>query len=118
MGLGIFGDFLWGQYDRFGHSFTSSLLGPTFGTVDDVAGLVSAIAQGNDPSHMAFKIAKSDTPFVNMWYTSLAWQGLFLNDMQEAISPGALKRYERRVGEENNQQFLISPSSFRLSQLG
>lgn len=118
MGLGIFGDFLWGQYDRFGHSFTGSMLGPSFGTLDDVAGLVSAIVQGNEPSHMALRVAKSDVPFVNLWYTSLAWQGLFLNDMSEAISPGSLKRYQRRVEKENNQQFLISPSSFRLSQLG
>ncbi len=38
--------------------------------------------------------------------------------MQEALNPGALRRAERRIEKENNQQFLITPSQNYLDPFG
>jgi hypothetical protein len=37
----IFGDYLFGEFDRHGHSFLGSLVGPTYGEAENLMNLVS-----------------------------------------------------------------------------
>lgn len=118
-GAGIFGDFLFGEMkNRFGGGFLSSLLGPTAGTVDDLADLIGrGKAQIGDPSSKqdvgstAAKLAINHLPLINIFYTRMALDYLILYQIQENLNPGALRRMEQRVKKENGQTFLIPPSS-------
>lgn len=110
-GLGIYGDFLFGEYTRFGRSFTETLAGPTFGTISEATALLATIREGRDPSARAVRFGVGHAPFINLFYTRVALDYLFLYQLQEAVNPGYLRRMERLIERENKQRFLVPPSS-------
>jgi hypothetical protein len=109
-GLGIYGDFLFGEYSRYGRSFLSTLAGPTFGQVDDLAEIFTRIRTGEDVSANAMRMVINNTPFINLFYTRQALDYLILYELQEMANPGYLRRMESRIMRENDQQFFIPPS--------
>lgn len=111
-GIGIFGDFLFGEYNRFGRSFTQTLAGPTAGTLDDVARVYASAKEGQDVSSSALNSALSNTPFANLFYLRTAANYLFLHQIQESMNPGYLRRMERRARKENNQEYIFPPSQY------
>jgi hypothetical protein len=52
----------------------------------------------------------ANTPFANLFYIRPALDWLFLYQVQEALSPGFLRRSQRRLMEENGQRSLLSPA--------
>lgn len=113
-GLGIYGDFLFGKYNRMGGSLSGSLVGPVAGVADTVADLWTRIRNGDDVAATAFQAAIQNTPFMNLFYTRTAMDYLFLYSLQEAMNPGFLQRSERRIERENNQTFYMPPSQSSL----
>jgi hypothetical protein len=112
-GFGIYGDFLFGEANRFGGGWASTLAGPTIGgTVGDVERVVNAVKSGKDPSATAFRGVLNNTPFANLFYTRVAADYLFLYAIQDQLNPGFLRRYERQVEKDNNQRFLYPPSDY------
>lgn len=112
-GLGIYGDFLFGDANRVGGSWGSTLLGPTFGgTLGDIEKVFNAAKRGVDPSATAFRGVLANTPFANLFYTRVAADYLFLYAIQEQLNPGFLRRYERQIERDNNQRFLLPPSNY------
>lgn len=109
-GAGIYGDFLFGTKSRFGAGPLDTLMGPTFGTVNDLAGLLEKVREGDDPSAAALRTVISNTPFANLFYLRTAMDYLFLYRIQEAMNPGFLRRFERRVERDNDQTFWLRPS--------
>lgn len=109
-GLGIYGDFIFGEYNRFGRSMLASLAGPTLGQVDDVMELWNRMKNGDDVASASFRMGLNNTPFINMFYTRMALDYLIIYRIQEAMNPGYLKRMERRAEKENHQTFLVKPS--------
>jgi len=57
------------------------------------------------------RFAKGNVPLGNLFYTKQAMDYLIWYQFQEALNPGYLRRMERRVERENNQKFVIRPSS-------
>ncbi len=110
-GLGIYGDFLFGEANRVGGSWSSTLLGPTGGTLSDIERVFNAAKKGTDPSAVAFKGVLNNTPFANLFYARTAADYLFLYAIQEQLNPGFLRRYERQIERENNQKFLLPPTN-------
>jgi hypothetical protein len=114
-GLGIMGDFMFADANRYGSSFTESLAGPLFGTVSDLfrltVGNVQQAAKGEETDAGAelLQFLRGNTPGVNLWYTKAAVERAFLHDMQEALSPGYLRRMKRRARREFNQEFWWQP---------
>lgn len=109
--LGIYGDFLFGDMkNRFGGSAISTLMGPTAGTFDDVVDLAQRFRDGDDTAAQAFRFAVNNTPFINMFYSRLALDHLILWRISENLSPGYLRRMERRTKKNTDQDFLVSPS--------
>jgi hypothetical protein len=53
----------------------------------------------------------NNTPFVNLWYTRIALDYSILYHLQEMASPGYLRRVERRMKKEYNQEHIIPPST-------
>jgi hypothetical protein len=116
-GLGIYGDFLFGEYNRFGGGLTGTLGGPGVGTVEDLARLYSDTkdwAKGDKkkaPAAEAFNLVKDNTPFLNLFWARTALDHMILFKVQEAMNPGYLKRMESRVKQDNNQSFWLAPTS-------
>lgn len=113
-GAGIYGDFLFGEWSRFGRSALETAAGPAFSTAQDVVTLWSGLWRGQKDAGDALRLAVNNTPFANLFYTRVVADYLFLYDVQEALAPGTLRRMEQRVKRENDQTFLWSPAEDRL----
>lgn len=109
-GLGIYGDFLFGEANRFGGGIIGTLAGPTAGTVEGVAKLLSAARGEGNFAAEAIRLGVNHTPFVNLFYTRLALDHAILFRMQEWANPGYLRRMEQRTQRENNQTFWLRPT--------
>lgn len=117
-GLGIYGDFLFGEANRLGGGFVSTLLGPTASTIEDAHRVFVALRDGSNTKSRGQILAseglqavKNNAPFVNLFYTRMALDYFIVHRLQEAANPGYLQRYEQRVKKENNQTFWLRPSS-------
>lgn len=113
-GLGIYGDFLFGNYNRFGTSFWGTVLGPTAGNVENVAKLWAAARDGDDMAAQSLRLIQSNLPFANLFYIRPALDYMILYDLQEAVNPGSLRRMERKIKKENEQHFYMPPSQERM----
>lgn len=115
-GLGLYGDFLFGEANRNGLPATiSSFMGPAVSDAEKLFGIVNKAVWGDadereDAGGDAVKFAITSAPGANLWYTRWLLDYLVLWRMQEAMSPGYLERYEKRVEDREGAGFLISPS--------
>ena len=110
-GLGIYGDFLFGEMkNRYGQGPMDTLLGPTWGTASDIADLYGRVKAGDDVAASAFRTALNNTPFQNLFYTRAALDYLILYQISESLNPGYLRRMERRIRQENENEFFVPPS--------
>jgi hypothetical protein len=109
-GFGIYGDFLFGEFSRYGRSALATAAGPTLGQVDDIAELYTRVRNGEDPAAQATRMLINNTPFINLFYTRSALDYLFLYQLQETMNPGYLRRMEARAATENGQEFFFPPS--------
>lgn len=110
-GLGLYGDFLFGKYNRMGGTLTGSLAGPVANLADTAADLWTRIRTGDDVAAAAFTAALQNTPFANLFYARVALDYLVLYRIQEALNPGFLRRMEKRAERDNGQTFYLPPSS-------
>jgi hypothetical protein len=120
-GLGIYGDYLFGEQNRNGLEFTlSSVAGPAIGDMEQVAQIVRQATHGgaiNEKTGQSqigpelMRLGAHNIPLVNLWYTRLALDYLVLWRLQEAVSPGYLQRYEHRVRTEEGGNFILPPTS-------
>ena len=112
-GLGIYGDFLFGEMkNRYGQTPVANLLGPTAGTVNDIFDLYGRAKAGDDFAGQGVRIILNNTPFYNLFYTKPVIDYLVVYRMQEAMNPGYLRRMEDRIQKENNSSFFFPPSEY------
>ena len=120
-GLGIYGDYFFGEFNRFGRSALSTAAGPTLGSVDDIFELwakardTGKMAKGGDKysadlAASALRFAASNTPFASLFWARPAINYLALYPLQEHLNPGYLRRMERRIERDNQQTFWLSPT--------
>jgi len=115
-GLGIYGDLLFGEANRNGLGFTvGSMMGPSIGELERLMSIVHLTTRGDpdDIKDIPAKLigaAKANIPLINLFYTRAALDYLVWFRLQEAASPGSVKRYEKRVEKAENARFFISPS--------
>lgn len=119
-GLAFVGDMLLqdpnSQFGSPGANALKSLAGPSLGAMFDlvigmgVAGTYKA-AQGKptDVGAQAVNLARSHTPFVNLWYLKAAIDHGFMNAVQENLSPGYLGRQQQKAAQEWGQSFYWAP---------
>ena len=112
-GLGIYGDFLFGEANRFGNGMLETIAGPMAGAAASVANLALRARDGEAKAGEALNIALQNTPFANLWYARPALDGLILNSLRESLSPGFLARQERRRYEDFGQRRNREPEWFR-----
>ena len=109
-GFGIYGDYLFGQYSRFGATPLESAAGPSLGTAADVLKLWAKVKAGDDAGAAAFRLALNNTPYLNLFYVRPVLDHAILYEMQESINPGSLRRLERRAREETGAEYWLPPS--------
>ena len=96
---------------NLGQDFTTTLAGPSFGTANDIAKTFAALRSGDDGAAKTFDLLYRSAPFANLFYIKPVLDYTFGYQVKEALNPGYTKRLERRLKKENNQEFLIKPSS-------
>jgi hypothetical protein len=111
-GLGIFGDFLFGENNRLGGGWVETLFGPSTSMIGDAERLVKSIRDGDKPAANVLQVAKNNTPFLNLFWSRMVLDHLVLFRLQEMVNPGYLRRYEQRVLHDNKQEMWLSPSKF------
>jgi hypothetical protein len=109
-GAGLYGDFLFGQKNRFGDGALASELGPTFGTMEDAINLFQGLRDGTAKASDGLSLAVSNTPFLNLFYVKLAMDTLIIHRLQDVMNPGYTHRYVRNVKKQNDQTFWLSPT--------
>lgn len=119
-GAGIFGDFIFGEYNRFGGGLAGTLAGPAVGTVGDLASIYSSVLygslDGNPPDIRAksLNFVLNNSPYINAFYARAAINYAFAYGLQEYMNPGYLRRLERNVERNNNQEFWLPPTEYAI----
>lgn len=117
-GLGIYGDFLFGEANRFGGGLAETAGGPMIGTISDLINIPKkardAALKGETPQvgASALNFALSNTPFANLAYVRPALDYLIVNSMRDAVSPGYLRRQETRRRKEYGQHSFMPREAF------
>jgi len=111
-GLGIYGDVLFSEVRTAGERI-GSLLGPAALTAGDV---IQAIywgirGEGGKTAKSAYNAVVKNIPFLNLFYIKSAFDYLIGYSMMETLSPGVLKRVEKRMKKDYNQEFLFTKPS-------
>lgn len=114
-GLGIFGDFMFSDFNRFGQGVPETIMGPFWGgTANDfmklTLGNIRQAAEDKDSHFLAESLKFVKNNFVpNLWYTRAALDHLLFYQLQEMANPGYLERMKERVEKENNTTWWWDP---------
>ena len=117
-GLGIFGDFLFSNRNRFGGGLAETVAGPVVGAANDIlnltAGNIFQLVQGEDMNlgREMIDFASRYTPGSSMWYTRLAMERLVTDQVRMMLDPDAparMRRLERRYMNERGQEYWWRP---------
>jgi len=113
--LSLFGDFVLADQTEGGQSALASFAGPVAGLAEETLALTVGnahqLARGED-THAgaeAVKLLKGNMPGANLWYTRAAIDHLVFHSLQEYLSPGYLRKMERRARKEYDQRFWWEP---------
>ena len=119
-GLGIYGDFLFSNVNRYGGGFATTLGGPLLQHASDLWNLTGGnaiqLASGDktDFGREAVKFLRGNTPFGTLWYTRLAWERIALDNLQRVVDPEASKAFKRQMRyfqREMNQGYWWAPGT-------
>lgn len=101
-GLGIYGDFLFSNINRYGGGFSTTFGGPLMQRANDAwnltAGNIAQLASG-EKTHFGrelVKFMKGNTPGSSIWYTKLAWERIVWDQLQYLVDPEANKAFKQR----------------------
>ena len=111
-GLGIYGDFLFGEKSRMGSGFYSSLAGPALGSAESVHNLYQNIKEGRDVSAESFRLFFNHVPGNNLFWFRAAFDHFIGYNLYEMMNPGYIARMKRRMRKENNQTFWLEPAGW------
>ena len=117
-GLGIFGDFLFADQNRYGGSLQKTASGPVVGFLHDAIqltiGNAMQLASGektNAGKELAAFIQRY-TPGSTLWYTRLAFERLIIDTLERLINPdfdADNRRKERNLKNRTGQEYWWSP---------
>ena len=111
-GLGIYGDVLFKE-QRDAGSVAAGLIGPFPTTVIDL-GLALKYAvtgEGGKAGRAAYRTISSNIPFLNLFYIKAAFDYMIGFQIMETMNPGVLKRVEKRMKKDYNQEYLFTKPS-------
>ncbi|SDD95704.1 hypothetical protein SAMN05216337_1017152 [Bradyrhizobium brasilense] len=109
----IYGDFLLGEWSRFGMSAADTLLGPTAGQFNALAELwtdATHMKKGAATGALAVRMVRSNTPYLNTIYLRTAFDYMVTYRLQEWLNPGYLERMERTMKDKQGIEFWLRPT--------
>jgi len=112
-GLGIYGDFLF-QESKNSAGILATIAGPVISEAGKVYKIFDYIKEGNIDAaqRQAYKSVVGNIPFLNLFYAKTAFDYAIGYQMMETLSPGYLRRMEREMKKNGDQEFLFTkPSS-------
>lgn len=101
-GLGIYGDFLFSDLNRYGGGIQANLAGPAAERGGDFMNLtVGNLAQlvSGDKTNFGRELinfARGNVPGGNIWYLRLAWEHTVLDQLQFLVDPEANKSFKSK----------------------
>jgi hypothetical protein len=101
-GWGIFGDFVLADTNRMGGSWAGTFAGPVVGRAENLwnltAGNMRQLATDKNTNFGAelTKFGRQNVPLVNHPLTSMAWQRIFMDNLQQRIDPQAHRAFRRQ----------------------
>lgn len=101
-GLGIYGDFLFSNINRFGGGFSTTLAGPVVERANNLwnltAGNAIQLANGEDTKfgRELNRFMRANTPGSSIWYMRLAWERIVFDQLQYLMDPEANKAFKRK----------------------
>jgi hypothetical protein len=119
-GLGIFGDFLFSDVNRFGGSLAQTTAGPVFQFGDDVRRLIlgnALQAAGDETTNTGRELVnflKRYTPGGSVWYARLGYERLMLDELQRWADPRAARNFrsrERSRRRQHGQKYFWRPGA-------
>jgi len=117
-GAGLFGDFLFQDYNRFGQSIGGTLAGPIVGTAQSLlrAGDLYGLAEGdwsvNEFASDVFRTGAKEIPGINLWYSRLFIERMLLDQVEKMIDPkydARMRRLEKTMQKQFGQEFWWKP---------
>lgn len=103
-GLGIYGDFLFSDVNRFGGGLARTVAGPIWDTADQLRKLTIGnafeFAQGKDKTNSGRELVgflRGHTPGGTTWYLQLAYERVVLDQLQHLTDPEARAAFRRRM---------------------
>ena len=111
-GLGIYGDVLFKE-QRDAGSVAAGLIGPAPTTAIDL-GLAFKYAlsgEGGKAGRAAYRTISSNIPFLNLFYIKTIFDYMIGFQIMETMNPGVLKRVEKRMKKDYNQEYLFTKPS-------
>jgi hypothetical protein len=112
-GLGIYGDFLFGEANRFGNGVLETIAGPGIGAGASLINLAVRARDGETKAGEILNLALQNTPYANLFWTRPALDYLVLNSLRESLSPGFLARQEQRRFKDFGQVYMVDREAFR-----
>lgn len=98
-GLGILGDFVFADHNRFGGGLAETLAGPGVSLIADVGkltiGNVSDAGKGAGKDMVDFM--RRWTPGGSNWYWAAAYEREVLDQLQQAVDPAASRSFRRKA---------------------
>lgn len=111
-GLGIYGDFLFGQ-SFSGLDILATAGGPAATEFAKAGNAFRYAFQGefSKAGKAAYKSVVGNTPFLNLFYLKTAFDYAIGYQIMETLSPGHLRKMEKRMKKETGQEFLLTKPS-------
>jgi hypothetical protein len=118
-GLGLFGDFLFADVNRYGGGFGRVMQGPTTQHLWDLwtltgGNVIETVTEGG-PKHLGREFTqflRSNTPGGSLWYARLAYERVVLDQLQHLVDPEANQAFKRRQKwwqKTRGQEFFWAP---------
>mgnify|MGYP007073185678 CR=1 FL=1 len=111
-GLGIYGDFLFSE-SYSGYDLLATAGGPGLTEFAKAANALRYAVKGefSKSGKQAYKSIVGNIPFLNLFYLKTAFDYAIGYQIMETISPGYLRRMEKRMQKETGQEFLLTKPS-------
>lgn len=122
-GMGVFGDFLFSQQDRFGRGLAAAVAGPVVGVAADFTGYlnenVNRAIEGKDTkvASGAIDLAQRYAPGSSLWFMRTGIEAILNSTLREMADPQnneRLRRIEKRYKEDYGQEYWYQPSTGNL----
>lgn len=113
-GLGIYGDLIFRE-TRTAMEKAGVILGPVPSTALELLQAITygVTGEGKLAARSTYRAIKQNIPFLNLFYIKTGFDYLFGYTIQELLSPGSLKRIEKDLKKEYDQDFIFpKPSSY------